>query len=185
MARLRQVVVSPVMAGDLPALVDLARASRDLHRPWVYLPTSVSGWRGYLKRLQEGTVVGYLVRYRETRALVGVVNVSEIVRGVFQSAYLSFYVHAAHAGQGLMSEGLAIVLAKVFGIHKLHRLEANIQPGNESSLRLVKRHGFRREGFSPRYLKIGGRWCDHERWALTREVWQARKREWRRRRTGG
>jgi ribosomal-protein-alanine N-acetyltransferase len=33
--------------------------------------------------------------------------------------------------------------------------------------------GFSLEGYSPRYLKIGGRWRDHERWALTVEAWKA------------
>ena len=49
---------------------------------------------------------------------------------------------------------------------KLHRLEANIQPTNAPSIGLARACGFAREGYSPRYLKIGGRWRDHERWAI-------------------
>ncbi len=161
---------------DLPELVELARSSRGLHRPWVYLPQTATGWRSYLQRIQRGAVIGYLIRRRDTRALAGVVNLSEVVRGVFQSAYLSFYAHARHARQGLMSEGLRAVISRAFGMHRLHRVEANVQPGNRASLRLVRALGFKREGFSEKYLKIGGRWRDHQRWAVTRESWRARRR---------
>jgi [ribosomal protein S5]-alanine N-acetyltransferase len=114
-----------------------------------------------------------LVRRRADDAIVGVVNVNEIVRGSFQSAYLGYYAFRPHAGQGYMTEGLALVLRHAFGELGLHRLEANIQPGNRHSRELVRRLGFRKEGFSPRYLKIGGRWRDHERWAIVREAWVA------------
>ncbi len=106
---------------------------------------------------------------------MGVVNLNEIVRGSFQSAYLGYYAFRPHAGQGYMTEGLALVLRHTFRGLGLHRLEANIQPANRQSRELVRRLGFRREGFSPRYLKIGGRWRDHERWAIVRETWAANR----------
>ena len=73
-----------------------------------------------------------------------------------------------------MSAALKLVLKNAFEEMKLHRIEANIQPGNERSIQLVKSNGFRKEGFSPRYLQIDGKWCDHERWAITYEDWDKR-----------
>ena len=115
--------------------------------------------------------MAFLIWSDEPRALVGVVNVNEIVRGSFCSAYLGYYAFVPYAGRGLMKEGLAQVIAHVFKKTKLHRLEANIRPGNIRSKALVKSLGFRREGLSPRYLKINGRWRDHERWAILGEDW--------------
>ena len=68
------------------------------------------------------------------------------------------------------------MLRHAFDTLRLHRLEANIQPSNQASIALVRRAGFTREGFSRRYPKINGRWRDHERWAILREDWLARRR---------
>ena len=68
-----------------------------------------------------------------------------------------------------MTEAMELLLRHAFGPLKLHRVEANVQPGNVASRALVRRTGFRKEGFSPRYLKVRGRWRDHERWAITAE----------------
>jgi len=71
-----------------------------------------------------------------------------------------------------MRAGIELVVQVAFGNLGLHRIEANIQPGNKASIALAQSAGFRREGFSPRYLKISGRWRDHERWALLADDWR-------------
>ncbi|MDQ2674873.1 MAG: GNAT family N-acetyltransferase, partial [Chloroflexota bacterium] len=107
-----------------------------------------------------------LIWRRSDGVLLGAINLTEIVRGRFQSGYLGYYVGAPHARRGYMTEALQRMLRSAFRELRLHRVEANIQPGNRASGRLVERAGFRLEGRSRRYLKIAGRWRDHERWAL-------------------
>ena len=148
--------------------------SRELHRPWVSPPKTAKAFETYLERFKSSAHIGYWV-ITEAGELAGVVNISEIVRGGFLSGYLGYYSFVPHNGQGYMTTGLKAVIGQAFRTHRLHRLEANIQPGNDASRRLVQRLGFRHEGLSPRYLKISGIWRDHERWALTVEAWTAAK----------
>jgi len=166
-----RVRLEPASARGQAEFLSAVRRSRRLHGRWVAPPATAAAYGAYLARLRRRTHVGLFVRRRDTDALVGVVNISEIVRGNFQSAYLGYHAFTPHAGQGLMREGLARVLDLAFRQLGLHRLEANIQPANTASIRLVRRLGFRREGFSPRYLKIAHRWRDHERWALLSDDW--------------
>ncbi len=161
--RVRLETPSPKRRAEFLAAV---RRSRALHARWVSPPATPTAYRAYLRRLRRPTHVGYLVCRRDSGALVGVVNLSEIVRGALRSGYLGCYAFRPWQRQGLMAEGLSLVIERAFRRLGLHRVEANIQPGNRASLRLVRRLGFRREGFSPRYLKIAGRWRGHERWAL-------------------
>jgi [ribosomal protein S5]-alanine N-acetyltransferase len=155
--------------------VEAARRSRSRHRGLVSPPRTVEQYGAYLARLEQASHLGYFVCLPDGE-LAGVVNINEIVRGAFQSAYLGFYAFAPYDGHGYMTAGLMQVLPRAFRHHGLHRLEANIQPGNLRSIALVTRLGFRLEGMSPRYLKISGKWCDHERWALLAEDWKARPR---------
>jgi ribosomal-protein-alanine N-acetyltransferase len=156
-------------AKDEADFLEMVSASGTLHHPWIDPPADAAGFRTFLEREHMPNMASFLVRRREDDALVGVYNISEIVRGAFQSGYLGYYADARLAGRGLMADGLRLVIRHAFGPMKLHRLEANIQPGNERSIALVRAVGFRQEGLSPRYLKIGGRWRDHERWAITVE----------------
>jgi ribosomal-protein-alanine N-acetyltransferase len=151
---------------DGPAFIQAMQASRGLHHPWVSAPCDMPAWRRYLKRLERDSEEGFLVRLRGDQAICGVVNLNVITYEALCSAYLSYYAVEQHAGRGYMKEGLQCVIEQAFGPLGLHRLEANIQPGNERSIRLVESLGFEREGYSPRYLMINGEWRDHERWAL-------------------
>ena len=158
--------VRPVAQADGAKFIRMARESRRFHAPWASAPNTPAAFAQYVDRTRTDRFVALLLFLRTDEQLVGVFNLSEIVRSVFQNAYLGYYVNVAFAGQGLMTEGMKLTLRYAFRILKLHRVEANIQPGNFASIRLVQRCGFPREGFSPKYLKIGGRWCDHERWAI-------------------
>ena len=164
-----RVFIRPPTARDRDGFLALVRSSRSHLHPWVDPPASRPAFAAYLRRARRPTERAFLVCRRGDGTLVGVINVSQIFLGAFRSAYLGYYAGASHTGKGYMSEGLRLVIRNAFRKLGLHRLEANIQPANKASLRLVRRVGFRREGFSPRYLKVLGSWRDHERWAVTVE----------------
>jgi ribosomal-protein-alanine N-acetyltransferase len=147
------------------------RASRTFHSPWMTGVCTDEDYHGLLRRVADDAFDPNFVCRHDDGAIVGFFNLSQIVRGPLQSAYLGYGAVAAHAGQGYMTQGMQLLLARAFGVLGLHRVEANIQPANERSLALAMRSGFVREGFSERYLKVGGRWRDHERWAIRIEQW--------------
>ena len=106
--------------------------------------------------------------------LVGYIGLSNIVRGAAQGCTVGYWIGAPFARRGYMSTGLALVLDHAFGPMGLHRVEANVQPTNTPSRRVVENLGFREEGFSPRYLRIADEWADHVRYAILAEEWHAR-----------
>ncbi|TAL66293.1 MAG: GNAT family N-acetyltransferase, partial [Legionella sp.] len=115
----------------------------------------------------------YYIAWNDQQQIIGVFNISGIMRGAFKSAYLGYFASVEYAGKGLMSQALKLVLKEIFTTLDLHRIEANIQPTNTASIQLITKNGFFKEGFSPRYLKINGIWQDHFRFALTFEDWLA------------
>ena len=160
--------------GDADEFTELMRASRELHQPWSFPPTRKEEFVALVERARADDFELILLMRREDSRLIGFFNLSQIFRGPFLNAYLGYAVGAPYAGAGYMTEGIELVLRHSFGSLGLHRLEANIQPGNTRSIALARRAGFRLEGFSPRYLKIDGRWRDHERWAILAEDWAGR-----------
>ena len=147
---------------DLKEIKNLYEQSIALHNPWAYAPKN---YDAYLKQQDR-----FFLCSAETSEIIGTFNISEIVRGYFQSGFLGYEIFSPHQGNGYMSKGIVLLLREAFDNMKLHRLEANIQPDNIASIRLVSKAGFIKEGFSKNYLKVGGiEWKDHERWAIINE----------------
>jgi ribosomal-protein-alanine N-acetyltransferase len=172
--RQRRVFLRPPAASDRREFVSLMRASRSFHKPWASAPTDDDRFGAYLADAQRPDFDAMLVCRTDDLAILGFFNLSQIVRRSLQSAYLGYAVGKPFAGLGYMREGIELVLQRAFTDLRLHRIEANIQPGNRASIALARGAGFSREGFSPRYLKIAGRWRDHERWAILADDWLRR-----------
>lgn len=154
---------------DAPELFAGFMRSQELHQPWVTPPVSEAALAETLGRSAD---VGLSYGIRDDEGdLAGVININSIIRGPFQNAFLGYYALSPYEHMGHMSAGLRLVLDRAFGEHGLHRVEANIQPANTRSIRLVTGVGFRFEGHSPRYLRIGEEWREHDRYALTAEEW--------------
>ncbi|RFS86706.1 N-acetyltransferase [Actinomadura spongiicola] len=164
-------MVRHVRADDEARFLESAKASSGFHRPWVVLPATGREFAAYLARFDKVNAVGMVVCLRAGGDLVGMVNLNEIVRGSYWRGVLGYAVFQPYAGQGYMVEGVGLAVRYAFDRLELHRVEADIQPGNSASVRLVERLGFRKEGFSPAFIKIGGTWRDHERWALINDVY--------------
>jgi ribosomal-protein-alanine N-acetyltransferase len=141
------------------------RESRSIHHPWVIEPNNFDAYLSQPERL--------FLCLDETQEIVGTFNISNIVRGYFQSAYLGYEVFSPHNSKGYMSKGIILAIEHAFKVLNLHRLEANVQPENEYSKKLLLKSGFVKEGYSKNYLNIGGKgWQDHERWAILNHDWR-------------
>jgi len=180
------VTVRPLRRRDRSAWVSLRLADEVWLRPWEATPSDQAilpwgerhGPATYSRMLRRqrgqaraGTHLPFGVFYGGD--LAGQLNVGEIVRGAFRSAFVGYWIAASLAGRGIAPVALALVADHCFTVGGLHRLEANIRPENAASLRVVEKLGFSPEGSRRRYLAIDGDWRDHLGFALLAEDFPA------------
>jgi ribosomal-protein-alanine N-acetyltransferase len=158
-------IVAPE-AADEEAFLAAMKDSVGFHHPWVSAPKNHAGWERYMHRLERVNEAGFLVKRIHDGVICGVINLNIITYEALCSAYVSYFGVQSQSEQGYMKEGMLQVIRHAFTELGLHRLEANIQPDNLASIGFARTTGFEYEGFSPRFLKINGVWCDHERWAV-------------------
>jgi ribosomal-protein-alanine N-acetyltransferase len=195
------VLLRPYRRSDARAWSEVRITNQKWLAPWESAPpgpwAEMNSVRAYfyvyrdMKRAaRRGESMPFAVCLRDQRGnerLVGHLNLGNIVRRAFSSAYAGYWVDARVAGQGVIPTALALAVDHAFGPGGLHRIEVNIRPENMPSRRVVEKLGFREEAYHPRYMHIDGTWRDHLGYALTTEDVAAEGglvARWRRLRTG-
>ncbi|HEX4878757.1 MAG TPA: GNAT family N-acetyltransferase [Limnobacter sp.] len=158
--------IRPLVLEDQAAFLAAVRASRHLHHPWITVPLDASAFKRYVLRFQPPEAYCFVICLQKTGEMVGSVNLTQVAFGAYRSAVVGYFAFAGCERQGYISKGLRKAIRFAFKDLGLHRLEANIQPHNKASIALVKACGFQKEGLARGFIKIAGRWRDHERWAL-------------------
>ncbi len=128
----------------------------------------------YRSELRQGVTCSFLIFRAADDALLGGITLSNLRRGVAQTATLGYWIGAVHARQGYVTEALGAALEYAFQRLGLHRVEAACLPGNEASRRLLLKCGFREEGYAREYLRINGSWRDHQLFAILRGEFASR-----------
>lgn len=154
--------------GDAPVLADLVTRNREFLAPWEPVrPEAYFTLDGQakviadsLERYAEGTQVPRVI-LDESEAVVGRINLNNVVRGAFQSASVGYWLAQEAGGRGLATAAVAHMVTVGFQLEGLHRLEAGTIPENVRSQAVLSRNGFVQFGHAPRYLSIAGRWQDH------------------------
>ncbi|MFG6462880.1 GNAT family N-acetyltransferase [Roseateles sp. DXS20W] len=128
--------------------------------PGYYSPDGVRAAIALAEReAAEDKAYQFLVR-TAAGELVGRVNLAGVKRKHFQMADLGYRIAESAGGQGYASEAVRLVLLRAFGELGLVRIEANARVGNEGSVKVLLRNGFREFGRSTQSFELGGVWHD-------------------------
>ena len=171
----KKIYLRPPKSSDLMKFTEMNKKSQKFHKNLANPPKDEKSFTEFLEKNLRNENECFLICTNENERIAGAINLSQIFYGGFKNAYLGYYIGAEFAGNGFMSEAIKLILKFAFQNLKLHRIEANVQPHNLSSIAVLKKNGFIKEGFSRKYLKISGRWRDHERWAIIKENWREKK----------
>ena len=162
---------------DFHCWAELRAASREFLVPWE--PTwprddlTKGSYRRRIKRYARDTrddlAYHFFIFDSDTENLVGGLNLSNVRRGVAQMCSLGYWIGQDFARCGHMTSAVRALIPYVFENLQLHRLEAACLPFNEASIGLLKKSGFKEEGYAQRYLRINGQWQDHLLFGLIRD----------------
>ena len=168
----KQIFLRYVTHEDCSEMLELNKSSLEFYKGLTNPPLDAEGFKLYVDRNLDEANEFFVICRKIDNKIVGSINLSQIFRKAFQNAYLGYSLGVLYTGKGYMTEAIQLILHHAFENLGLHRIEANVQPHNLASIKVLQRCGFTKEGFSRKYLKIDNVWCDHERWAIIAEDWE-------------
>ena len=177
------VYVRPPQKRDRAEWVHLRQLSREFLVPWepAWPPDAATSaafnrrYRRFCLDWQSRSGFAFFIFEQSSDALTGGITLSNVRRGVAQCGNIGYWMGEPFAGQGIMSEAVALVLSFSFDTLGLHRVEAACLPHNDASRHLLLKTGFHEEGIARRYLRINGRWQDHVTHAILRDDFKKSK----------
>jgi ribosomal-protein-alanine N-acetyltransferase len=169
-----RVFLRPPQADEWEAWAAVRSESRDYLSPWEPTwPSDALSEGSYLRRLRrlatewkgdEG--YSFHVFRRDGSQLVGGIGLTQVRRGVAQTATLGYWVGHRFHSNGYTTEAVRLIVQFAFQALRLHRIEAACLPENAPSRRVLEKASFLREGYARQYLMIAGEWRDHLTFAL-------------------
>jgi [ribosomal protein S5]-alanine N-acetyltransferase len=178
--RTDRIFIRPVRPEDADALLELRVRNREFLQPYEpvkeeshftleaqreSLEAAIRGWIS-------GTGFSFGIFLSGPGELIGRVNLSNVVRGAWQSCTLGYFMDETHNGRGYMTEAVKLVCRFAFEAAGLHRVQAAVMTWNPASSRVLEKAGFQYEGLARYYLNINGKWEDHNVYSLTKEFWE-------------
>ena len=161
-----------IKARDAKTVERLVLSNRAWLKPWEatnpHGPTSFdfkAQIRGLLRQLENDEGIPFLILYKGE--IVGQLNVANILHGSVSSCVIGYWIIPEVAGKGITPTAVALAMDYVFKVVGLHRVEIDIRPENEASVRVVEKLGLRHEGLKKNYIHINNAWRDHLVFALT------------------
>ncbi|MEJ0088214.1 MAG: GNAT family protein [Limisphaerales bacterium] len=173
----QRVYLRPLARSDATVMIGLTNESARRFPGVIRRLKGKAQFEKLRKRFEGDDSYCFMICRREDDKIVGSISLFEIIRLSRQNGVVGYMIGVPFLRQGYATEALRLILSFAFLKLKLHRIEANIQSHNLASLATVKRAGFTCEGNSRGFLKISGKWRDHERWAILTEDWRVYRRK--------
>lgn len=157
---------------DAKTIERLVLSNREWLRPWEatnpHGPTSFdfkAQIRSLLRALENSEGIPFVIIYKDE--IVGQLNVANILHGSVSSCVIGYWIAPEVAGLGITPTAVALAMDYMFKVVGIHRVEIDIRPENEASIRVVEKLGLRYEGLKENYIHINNDWRDHYVFALT------------------